>query len=716
MSRSKKNQLKRRVNRAVETSQSEVIHRAIVSTDTRNLANSKDVDRISLLVKIFFFLFMFWFWSYRYRDFIFMVQEYDLFIWDLDYFTDSISRVAGLSRWLSSFILQFFYYPTLGGTLMACVMSFVQHATQKLFKLDKRLFFVSFIPPCILTLQIININYFVFERFDLAYLFGLTFGYAFSLLLVIIFTALQQNRWSMLLLILGLVLLYPVLGFFALQACFLCLLKIISHFSRFNYPNHSSRVTNDIKSPDGSSSQNSNFVNVEFLLLFILLVPILYWSMFSSTSPTLQHMYVAGLCQESPLTQGRDNLTNIFFSSCLVFMVSFPLVFGIFDIIRSRVGLRKSKENHTKKNSMAQTFDLVSTVSYCLIPVVCVITFFSAFSTPNFLQFLKIAREIDKKNWEGILSIESSIESPSSPAITARLLALTRLNRLSDDIFLRPVYPEETPQLIKVQTFGMCGDRILLEFGLTNCAERIAFNNYVVKRGRTFWGLKTLAMCAAIDGRRSLAERYLFRMKKTLFHKRFANEMLDYLSRYEDNQSRFAFYTKTNLSTSELRLNEVAKQIKEIRDLAPLSDDLAFSETTNSAYYGMIQEEEASKLDRQKMENHLAFLLLMRNLPLFSVRFDNYINYFQSEQIPKSLEEAALLRERFPQVFNPNELSWSIPQKIKVTPLTRMRFERYLKIVNDSGIDASSKMTSVQSEFGDTFWGFICIPGVIEYY
>ena len=79
-------------------------------------------------IRICFFLYMLWFWAFHCRDFIFMAQEYDLFIWDWEYLIYAGSRVTGLARWFSSFTLQFFYYPVVGGILLAVCMSFLQYS------------------------------------------------------------------------------------------------------------------------------------------------------------------------------------------------------------------------------------------------------------------------------------------------------------------------------------------------------------------------------------------------------------------------------------------------------------------------------------------------------------------------------------------------------------------------------------------------------------
>ncbi len=672
-------------------------------------------------IRICFFLYMLWFWAFHCRDFIFMAQEYDLFIWDWEYLIDAGSRVTGLARWFSSFTLQFFYYPVVGGILLAVCMSFLQYAMEKLFRLKQGLFFLSFILPCLLTLQITNIGFLFFERFDLAYLFSFTNGYVFTLLYLLLFEKINNKSSSLLFIALGLILTYSVFGFFSLLASLLCVLKMLPYAISQNMNRGLQRKSSvdDLKLRKKAKDRKSDFVIIEFLMLFILLVPVFYWPLYNDAEPTFHHMYGAGLWEESPLTQGRDRETDNIFSLFTALELTLVFSIALYDVIYQLFVLQIPNKNNLKQASQKKVYGFLTLISYFLIPIICAATLYTSFSWFGYSQFLKIARELDRENWNGVLREESLIVTPSNPAITARLLALARLNKLADEVFLRPLYPDVSPQLLKVQSFGMCGDRILLELGLTNCAERVAFNNYVVKRERTYWGLKTLALCAVIDGRRSLAERYLFRMKKTLFHRKFAEETLDYLATRSIQPSSYAYYATTNLRyrTSDNRLAELDNQFNSIRNLAPLEDGLAFSETVNSAYYGMLQEEDILRHAPGEIENRLAFLLLMRNLPLFGLHFDKLVGNGQiGERIPQSFQEALLLRERFPAVFEPGASSWSIPKSLKIDPSIRDRFDAYLAVANNSSTSVSTRLATIQTEFGDTLWGFLSIPHVIDYY
>lgn len=674
-----------------------------------------------LAVRTAFFLFMFWFWAIRYRDLLYMSQEYDLFVWEQAYLADAASRIVGLGRYLSSFLLQFFYNPILGGLMMAGAASFIQYSFEKLCGLRRWGFFLSFVPPCLLAIQITNVNFFLFERFDTAYLFGFTFSYVFALAFALVYDSLKTPRSRTVFFVAATLLTFPVFGFFTLLASFLCLLKETPRLARSETSSEKESVKKPASKEPGKGRRNGKPRNpqverFELLALFALLVPVLYWPFFSNTTPTLRYMYAAGLWEESALTQGRETSTSVVFNLCSTLTLTTIILAAIADAFRSRKAARSLKSGKARPESRKR-FNVRVVFSCVLTILVCSITVNASFASPNFLMLLKIARALDKEDWNGVLTAESRIATPSNPAITARTLALARQNRLADEIFARPVYPKTSPQLQTVQTFGMCGDRMLYEFGIVNGAERAAFNNYVAKRERTYWGLKTLALCAIADGRRSLAERYLYRVRKTLFHREFAEEMLDYLAQNDAVHGPYAHYSTPRRKTSEKRLSEIAESVDAVRKLLPLEDKLEASETVNSILYGMLQHEDLSRRELPEQENRLAFLLLMRNLPAFGKNFDEYVKQKGDQPLPKSLQEAALLREQLPNIFDANGADkWSIPDTVIIDPAIRERFNQYLEMVNRAGANTPEGAAETRAVFGDSFWFFISIPQKIENY
>ncbi len=218
--------------------------------------------------RLAFFLFFVWFWGVRYGDFLYVAQGCDMFLWRWSFLTDAI-RPAELSLRLSAFFVQFFYYPALGAAILAGFLAFVQFGTERLFRLTGRLFPLSFVPSALLALQITEVGYYVFEYFDVAFLFSFVFQYSFVLLFALIFDALRSERGRAAFLTLGVAVCFPIFGVFALLAAALCLLKEATR------PADASPTVKTVKT-DAKRRKR-----LALLALWTLVVPPLYWPLFS---------------------------------------------------------------------------------------------------------------------------------------------------------------------------------------------------------------------------------------------------------------------------------------------------------------------------------------------------------------------------------------------------------------------------------------------------
>jgi len=96
---------------------------------------------VSVLVGIVTLLF----WAVAYPHALSYHEQYQLFEWTSDYFAERVSLPGGLADWMSEFLVQFFYYPWLGASLLALLFVSLQRATACL--LPKKWYLASLVPP-----------------------------------------------------------------------------------------------------------------------------------------------------------------------------------------------------------------------------------------------------------------------------------------------------------------------------------------------------------------------------------------------------------------------------------------------------------------------------------------------------------------------------------------------------------------------------------------
>lgn len=661
----------------------------------------------SVVARLVFFLFFVWFWGVRYGDFLYVAQGCDMFLWRWSFLTDAI-RPAELSLRLSAFFVQFFYFPALGAAILAGFLTFIQFGTERLFRLNGRLFPLSFVPPALLAIQIAGVGYYVFEYFDVAFLFSFVFQYSFVLFFALTFDALKSERARTTFLALGVALCFPIFGFFALLAALFCLLKEATRAPLANVPAPQRRK------------------RLAALALWTLAVPTLYWPLFAGTARTLGALYAAGLAEET--VSQRDSATDQIYAAFLGAILAYFAAVALLDALRrtaerrdaspkqsakSRQPLKPaSPRRSTRKPQTAQTerpalsLDSTATISALALLTLALVVVRVSFYTPDFAALCGIARALDREDWEAVVRLDANVAAPSNPTITARVLAQSRLGTLADDLFLRPLTPTRPPQHYQTTTFCMCGDRILYEFGAVNPAMRAASNNYVVKRERSAWAAFTLALCNVAEDRRTVAERYLYRLQGTLFHRARAEELAAYLNARSAETSTFTPYLR-RATLSDERLAELDASFAAVRAQKPNFDDFATSRCVDHVRYQLVQMDDLAKFPLPERETRLATLLLMRDLPTFARHFDAYLAEkaaladASQRRIPRVLQEAILLRAHFPKIFErPESERWEPPKNVAIDPEIDARFVQCMTLLQPENVN-SEPVRAANRELGD---------------
>ena len=685
------------------------------STSTSS-ADSRRFVAFPLAARLAFFLFFFGFWFFRYGDFLYVAQGYDLFLWRWSFLTDAI-RPAELSLRLSAFFVQFFYYPALGAAILAGFLAFIQFGTERLFRLNGRLFPLSFVPSALLATQITRVGYYIFEYFDVAFLFSFIFQYSFALSFALIFDALKSERARTTFLALGVAVCFPIFGVFALLAALFCLSKEATRpvDARVPAPRRRRRLA--------------------LLALWSFAVPTLYWPLFSGTARTLGALYAAGLAEET--VSQRDSATQTLYTALIGAILAFFVASALLDALRPIVerdnattrrpekpSKPASSRRSTKKSRNAATpqppqtpetakparpslsLDSTATISVLALLTLAIVVVRASFYTPDFSALCGIARALDREDWETVVRLESTVATPSNPTITARILAQSRLGTLADELYLRPIKPTRPLQHYQTTTFCMTGDRLLYEFGAVNPAMRAASNNYVVKRERSAWAAFTLALCNVVEDRRAVAERYLYRLQGTLFHRARAEELAAYLNARSDEESTFTSYLR-QAPLSDERLAELDASFAAVRAQKPRFDDFATSRCVDHVRYQFVQTDDLAKFPLPERETRLATLLLMRDLPTFARYFDAYLAEKTAladaaqRRIPRALQEAIFLRAHFPKIFErPADERWEPPKNVEIDPEIDARFTQCMTLLQPENVDCEP-VRAANRELGD---------------
>ena len=74
------------------------------------------------------------FWSVPYMSGLCFQEQYQMFLFDIGYFLERIVLPGGLSDYISEFLVQFYYMPVLGGTIIALLLMSIQAISWGLMK------------------------------------------------------------------------------------------------------------------------------------------------------------------------------------------------------------------------------------------------------------------------------------------------------------------------------------------------------------------------------------------------------------------------------------------------------------------------------------------------------------------------------------------------------------------------------------------------------
>ena len=152
---------------------------------------------IPWLLTILFGLVVFLFWKFRYPFALTYQEQFQMFLFDSDYFAERIAEPGGLTRYVAEFLVQFYNSPTLGAIILAVLMMLVQRLTWRLMRCESH-YFLSFLPAVLLWYTMGD------ESVKLAYVVALLMAMAVAVMVGSV-RASRVIRWG------GIIVMIPVL-------------------------------------------------------------------------------------------------------------------------------------------------------------------------------------------------------------------------------------------------------------------------------------------------------------------------------------------------------------------------------------------------------------------------------------------------------------------------------------------------------------------------
>ena len=322
-----------------------------------------------------------------------------------------------------------------------------------------------------------------------------------------------------------------------------------------------------------------------------------------------------------------------------------------------------------------------------------------------FQNEMKMRRLIEDEDWEGVLEVAPSWEvtdttyTPTRAMVMMKNLALFRLGRAGDDMFnYLEGAKEQRMDSLTVRLTQVGGKLLYYNYGKLNFCYRWCMEDGV-EFGWKVEHLKFMSRCALLKGEWKVAEKYLNLLKKTRYHREWAEKYEKYIGHPE--------------------LMEQDPGMAPICKLKEFGDRLDGDNTLVELYL-LRTFANGHGADPVYQEQTLLSSLIMKDIDLFWPRLYEYIRMHNQEKnfhLPRHYQEAAFLYSMlepkrpsvlWPGMTNEQALKGMIEKKVFDESVVKS----YDSFMNFNGqahiapLPESEKRKEFQPLFGNTFYYF----------
>ena len=608
-------------------------------------------------------------------------QELNLWLPTGLYWKTLMQYPGGAISWLATYLTQYFYYPWLGVSIL-CGLWFIICAlliwSYRLHGLWKTL---TLLLPMALMACFVQTGYWIFYQKLPGHLFVPTVGVLFASLCLAIQRLMDSYlpvkaaiwarlSWMALVCILG----YPFFGAWALGATGLLGMKELKN----------------IRINKTKSNLFYSLLFIFFSFLLIAAVPQIYYQqLFEMTERSF--IYVAAL---PSLRYGQDSF-EVYRLPYYAIIVAFLILIATSFLINSFKAETTQGKNAplSWKRVWGEAFIVLFFIVAGIIGVNA-----SWYHDVNFQKELSMNRAIEELDWERVLTIArdgSSDVKPTRQIVMYKNLALFRLGRAGDEMFFYPegAVQQNAPWKVRMTQIG--GKLIYYHYGKENFCYRWCMEDGV-EFGWKAETLKFMARTSILNHEWAVARKYLDLLKKTTFHRRWAERYEKYLATPDafDLQKLEASAKAGKPILDE----EGMKEFAPILHLMTYPDRLDGDNTLVEMY--LLQTfAKGNGDDPLFQEMTLLCALIMKDIDLFWPRFMKFATMHPDIHMPLHYQEAAYL---YGHLENKVDIS-----HMPFDPVVRDTYDRFMKFNEQCGpMSEEQKAVAFYPQFGNTFYYF----------
>ena len=555
----------------------------------------KNLDKAVNVLPLLFFVGLWGVLSTYESALLFRVNELSSFIFDNLFFERMMWKPAGLLHYVSSFFVQFFYYPALGAAIYVALLYAVYRLVVKIFCLSQNYKLLALVPVVALVASNVQLGYWIFYLKQPGYYYMALLATLLFLLALWLYKCLNEPL-RVLFVVLWSVVGYPLLGAYALVSALL-----------FGFYSVVTAIV-------GRKKMLLPVVTLVVALLVVGIVPQVFYKFYTST--TSEYLYGAGF----PINQWVTSYVakvehgdSSYWHYTCIYWIPFAVLLLSFVGLCLYVAFRSRLCESQKAKCVVTS----SVVAYAVL-LLCVFWY----NDNNFRIENKQNRAMWDCRWRDVAEYAKDAEVPTRQVVMNKNIALFKLGTAGAEMFAYPDGSSDILAPMSVHLSQTGGKMSYFQYGKFNYSYRWCVED-AVEYGWRYEYLKHAARSMLLAGEYRLAQRYVDILKRTLFYRGWAEG----IERYIENP---ALIEKTNEFSMPLQLLCYPDE---------LAVDDSFVEAFLTKNFKYVPEE-ATPL---YIEVALTSAMIRKDQKAFWYIFERYLNECKPAKLPKNYQEALIL-------------------------------------------------------------------------
>ena len=542
------------------------------------------------------------------------VEDLSIFMFDWLYFKEALQIPGGFLGVAGSFFTQFLYLPWLGSLLWVILLLLTYQLTVKVFNIPDGLKILAIIPAVLMVIGNMSLGYGVFIMREQDHFFAPVLGYMTALIPVFAINRIKTLGGRMLFLVIWTAAGFPLFGTFAFVGTLGASLSVLT---------------------GKSDTRNNRITLFATGIGLVLLVPLIAYNFY--TTYRMADSWHLGLPSVSD-----DEWTHA---------VRTPFQLALLFILIMSIAARWLKESVQRP------------VLQAIVSIAAILSVWGFwFKDDNFRTELAMSEAVDRFDWPEVVNIyKEAVRShaasdekayaartrklsgikdqntineivdsysgkffePTRTMVLYRDLALLKMNRALDEAFTMKDGSRLQKSRTQIPMAFQSGKQLYLQYGLVNMSYRWCLED-VIEHDWSYSTIKYLVMHSVIMQETEFARKYINKLSKTIFYRKWALEQ-SALSRDSAAMASSAPYKEI-----------LPYMCFENR----MSNDQVKSETFLMRHY---VEPEPPHPTPEYDRAALYWTMRIQNIPEFWRRLYYYLQTNNPKELPRSVQEAAIL-------------------------------------------------------------------------